>query len=193
MEEEEVLLVQAREGSHEAFCGLLRLHQGRVRAYLNSYIYDRDAADDLAQESFLAAYRSLPTFRGEAPFGLWLLRIAKNKALAYLRDEARRRSRREEGSFASLLAGTLACCVEAEDLETSSKDGELEALRACVERLPNHSAALIRGYYFKNRSAIEIGRELGKGKSAIGMTLLRIRAALRQCMESRLASSESGA
>jgi RNA polymerase sigma-70 factor (ECF subfamily) len=192
MEQEERLVEQARRGSHEAFRELLRLHQGRLRAYLSGYIWDRDAADDLAQESFLAAYRNLGGFRGEAPFGLWLLRIARNHALAYLRNEGRRRAH-EQGKFVPVLANALASCAELGEGDLDSPDREIQALRTCVEKLPAHSAELIRGYYFKNRSVVDMGRELGKGKSAIGMTLLRIRTALRQCMESRLAATEAEA
>ena len=60
-----------------AFEQLLRRHQGMVRAQLRRLLYgDEAAADDLAQEVFLLAWRKLDQFRGEARFSTWLYRIA---------------------------------------------------------------------------------------------------------------------
>jgi len=60
-----------------AFEQLLRRHQGMVRAQLRRLLHGDDAAaDDLAQETFLLAWRKLDQFRGEARFSTWLYRIA---------------------------------------------------------------------------------------------------------------------
>ncbi|HEY3521604.1 MAG TPA: sigma-70 family RNA polymerase sigma factor, partial [Rhodanobacteraceae bacterium] len=60
-----------------AFEQLLRRHQGMVRAQLRRLLHgDAAAADDLAQETFLLAWRKLDQFRGEAAFSTWLYRIA---------------------------------------------------------------------------------------------------------------------
>ncbi len=96
----------ARAGSADAFRALLRLHQGRVRACISRYLRDLGAVDDLVQETFLAAYRSLGSYGGEGPLGLWLLRIAKHGALTYLRDEERRRAR-EARAFEAALSREL--------------------------------------------------------------------------------------
>lgn len=68
-----VLLAEDRR----AFEQLLRRHQGMVRAQLRRLLHGDDAkADDLAQETFLLAWRKLHQFRGEARFSTWLYRIA---------------------------------------------------------------------------------------------------------------------
>ncbi len=60
-----------------AFEQLLRRHQGMVRAQLRRLLHgDAAAADDLAQETFVLAWRKLDQFRGEARFSTWLYRIA---------------------------------------------------------------------------------------------------------------------
>jgi RNA polymerase sigma-70 factor (ECF subfamily) len=60
-----------------AFEQLLRRHQGLVRAQLRRLLHgDHATADDLAQETFLLAWRKLDQFRGEARFSTWLYRIA---------------------------------------------------------------------------------------------------------------------
>jgi RNA polymerase sigma-70 factor (ECF subfamily) len=60
-----------------AFEQLVRRYQGMVRAQLRRLLHgDEAAADDLAQEAFLLAWRKLDQFRGEAKFSTWLYRIA---------------------------------------------------------------------------------------------------------------------
>lgn len=79
-----VLLTEDRR----AFEQLIRRHQGMVRAQLRRLLRGDDAkADDLAQETFLLAWRKLHQFRGEARFSTWLFRIAYSCFL-----QARRKS-----------------------------------------------------------------------------------------------------
>lgn len=71
-----------------AFAELVKRHQSSVRACLRKLTAGNHAlADDLAQETFVAAYRNLASFRHEAKFSTWLYRIATNASLA----DARRR------------------------------------------------------------------------------------------------------
>jgi len=65
------------DGDRLAFEQLVRRHQGMVRAQLRRLLHgDEAAADDLAQETFMLAWRKLDQFRGEARFSTWLYRIA---------------------------------------------------------------------------------------------------------------------
>ncbi|RUL75959.1 RNA polymerase sigma factor [Dyella choica] len=65
------------DGDRRAFEQLVRRHQGMVRAQLRRLLHgDAAAADDLAQETFMLAWRNLDQFRGEAQFSSWLYRIA---------------------------------------------------------------------------------------------------------------------
>ncbi|HVE39628.1 MAG TPA: sigma-70 family RNA polymerase sigma factor [Planctomycetota bacterium] len=180
----------AAAGTSEDFCRILRLHQGRVRAYLRRYVLEADLADDLAQETFLVAYRSFPHRNPAAPLDLWLLGIARHRALTHLRDEARRRSHEARG----LKAALAAWCVERIGAETdpAERDREVFALRQCLSQLPRHSAGLISAYYFERLTSAEIARKWGKKESAVRMTLLRLREALRHCVENRTVSPEVG-
>lgn len=72
-----------------AFEQLVRRHQGVVRAQLRRLCRDDAArADDLAQETFLLAWRKLSTFRGDAHFSTWLFRVAHNCFLQWHRRQA---------------------------------------------------------------------------------------------------------
>jgi RNA polymerase sigma-70 factor, ECF subfamily len=171
------------EPALESFAEILRLHQGRVRAYLRRYVLEADLADDLAQETFLAAYRSLPTRNPGAPVDLWLLSIARHRALKHLRDEARRMR-----PLQAALASWTAARVES----TDPQEDDVSALKQCLAGLPRHSAGLISAYYTDRLTSAEIARKWGKKESAIRMTLLRLREALRQCVEQRRLGAEAG-
>jgi RNA polymerase sigma-70 factor, ECF subfamily len=89
---QELVLVRAAQGgSAEAMEGLFRIHwrQAHRAAYLVTG--DAAAAEDIAQESLLAAIRALDTFDRRRPFGPWLHRIVVNRAIDFARSRALRR------------------------------------------------------------------------------------------------------
>lgn len=186
----DVLIHESRQGSEKAFTELVRLHQGRVRSYLHRLLFNRpdDLVDDLAQETFLAAYRSLQTFKGDAPLDLWLLRVAKNRALTLLRDEDRRRNR--EQSADCVVAGLVVARLEGNPDHESKHHPRLAALRACLKTLPEHSGQMVREFYFRGRGAGDIARSTGRTEGAIWVALLRFRRALRHCVDGRLKTGE---
>lgn len=91
----------ARRGDRDAFADLVRAHHPNVYGLCLGMLGDPAAADDAAQEAFLAAWKGLASFKGEAAFGTWLHRIAANKCL----DLLRRSGRRAEDSLDAILEG----------------------------------------------------------------------------------------
>jgi len=183
---------QAGEGSAESFSRLVLAYQSRVRAYLWAYLRDRDVVEDLAQETFLQACRGLSGYRGESTVGVWLIGIARNLAALYLREKSSRGAR--EGEFASsALARWLTGRVESDAARLEESERRISALEACIERLPEQSARLVRAFYFERERGADLGRRAGKTEGALWMTLLRIRQALRRCIEGRLGTQSQGA
>ncbi len=75
------LLVQrAQGGDKNAFGLLVSKYQRRIQRLIGRMVRDVDLVEDIAQETFVRAYRALPNFRGEAQFYTWLYRIAVNSA-----------------------------------------------------------------------------------------------------------------
>ncbi len=174
------LILHARDGSHEAFGELVRTYQGAVRSYLCRFLRGTEAVDDLAQEVFLVAFRRLNEYRGEAPFQHWLLGIARNQALVYMRGEVRRRQRERrafEAAITQWQTEQLDALADAEEHENT-----VNALRDCIDQLPTASRGVLDRFYFQNQSSESIARELDKKNGAIRMMLLRIRQALGKCV-----------
>ena len=88
------LVARARSGDHAAFEQLYNAHSPRVFALcLRLAGGDRVAATALLQDAFIAAWRGLPSFRGDAPFTSWLHRLAVNAMLQNARSDKRRSAR----------------------------------------------------------------------------------------------------
>lgn len=92
---DEELVKRVQEGDKKAFDLLVRKYQYKITQLINRYIKDPYEAVDVAQESFIKAYRALPNFRGESQFYTWLYRIAINTAKNYIATRARRPSEDE--------------------------------------------------------------------------------------------------
>ena len=84
------LVRRVQKGEKEAFDVLVLKYQHKLLKLISRYIRDSSEALDVAQESFLKAYRALPNFRGESAFYTWLYRIAINTAKNHLVSESRR-------------------------------------------------------------------------------------------------------
>ena len=76
------------DNDQRAFAQLVNRYQSKVRYSLRQLTgWDEALADDLAQETFIKAYKALASFRGEANFGTWLYRIAYNCFIAHVRAQ----------------------------------------------------------------------------------------------------------
>ncbi len=113
------------QDDRHAFSELVRRHQSSVRATLRRLTAGNHAlADDLAQETFLLAYRNLRSFRQEARFSTWLYRIATNAFLAHARK------RKEE-----LLGNADADVAEADDADAPADVAAADPARSANLRL----------------------------------------------------------
>lgn len=91
------LVAKARSGNLFAFEEIVRRHERRVYAVAYRIVRRHDVADDVVQEAFLRAYRSLDRFDTARPFGPWIARIAANLALSHMRSPVAREEELPEG------------------------------------------------------------------------------------------------
>jgi RNA polymerase sigma-70 factor (ECF subfamily) len=131
------LVLRAQQGDVRAFEMLVVKYQRRVERLIGRMVRDSDLVQDIAQESFIRAYRALPQFRGEAAFYTWLYRIAINTAKKALAD-----MKRDPLLFESARS------VSEDGDETSGRENELsdgetpEALLASKEIAAAVNAAI---------------------------------------------------
>src|SRR3954451_15527459 len=84
------MLTKARSGDEEAFRALTEPYRREIEVHCYRILGSAQDAEDLVQETFLAAWRGLDSFEGRASVRTWLYRIATNRCLNALRDAGRR-------------------------------------------------------------------------------------------------------
>src|SRR4030095_5179192 len=89
-EDERGWIARSQDGDHQAFESLVKEHQTMIYSLCYRMTGSMTDAEDLAQETFVAAFRNLNAFRGESKFSSWLYRIATNQCLNWRKGTARR-------------------------------------------------------------------------------------------------------
>ena len=89
-ETDQLLVERVQRGDRRAFDLLVLKYQRKLIRLLGRFVYDQAELEDIAQESFIKAYRALPNFRGESAFYTWLYRIAINTAKNHLASSGSR-------------------------------------------------------------------------------------------------------
>jgi RNA polymerase sigma-70 factor, ECF subfamily len=84
-----LLVERAKRGEVSAFEMLVVKYQRRIERLIGRMVRDTDLVQDIAQETFIRAYRALPQFRGDSAFYTWLYRIAVNTAKKALMEKKR--------------------------------------------------------------------------------------------------------
>ena len=133
------LVERAQKGDKKAFNLLVVRYQNRVAGLLTRYVA-RDDIPDIVQESFIKAYRSLDSFRGESAFYTWLYRIAVNTAKNHLTSLGRRPPRED-------LPEELKRAITLRELEGLSYEEIAEEMQCPV--------GTVRSRIFRAREAID--------------------------------------
>ena len=89
------LVRRVKKGDYRSFDLLVLKYQSRVIALSNKYVHDYHLAEDIAQEAFIKAFKSIHSFREESAFYTWLYRIAANTCKNYLSSKKRSKEKSE--------------------------------------------------------------------------------------------------
>ncbi|VAX18312.1 RNA polymerase sigma-70 factor [hydrothermal vent metagenome] len=85
--EDAQLIARVKKGDYDAFERLVRKYEARIFHHCLKFLNNQDEAEDILQETFLQVYKSLDSFRGEAAFSTWLIKIATNNCLMRIRKK----------------------------------------------------------------------------------------------------------
>jgi RNA polymerase sigma-70 factor (ECF subfamily) len=174
--EEQQLMLQAREGSNEAFRLLVGRHMKSVYNVAFGFVNDHDAAEDVAQETFVRAFSSLKSFRGDAQFGTWLYRIATNLALNRVKQEASR-ARREIRIYAPAIH-------ELQSTEEGTPSTELEIhIERALHELPTLQRAVVLLRHFEGLSTKQVSEILRCSEGTVKTHLFRGMEKLRKKLQ----------
>jgi len=175
--DERELIASAQHGDTRAFEQLVRIHQGIALRVAYLVVRNPTEAEDVTQDAFIKAYRSLGRFRDESPFRPWLLKIVRNEALNRVRS-TKRRDQLAIRAGRDPVSGDAALSPEAEVL-TSEESRQLLAL---IDGLPEKYRSVVVHRYLLDMSEQETSQILGVPpgtvKSRTSRALERLRGAL---------------
>ncbi|NCA83019.1 MAG: sigma-70 family RNA polymerase sigma factor [Opitutae bacterium] len=173
------------DGDTEAFAAIVNAHQRLIAADLSRRLPPQDV-QEVAQDTFIRAFRALPSYRGEAPLRIWILRIARHAAMDFWRKRYRRRDR----LFSDLDDATLLHveAVRQEEIAGRQTDRDAQAsarewLEAALRRLSPDDRAVITLVELEERSMEDAARRLGCGLSAVKVRAFRARRRLKTILE----------
>lgn len=166
------------DGDRDAYRAIVKEYGPVVRACLAGHLRSADAVEDLAQETFIAAYEHLRDFDLEMDFGPWLKGIARNKMLMHFR-----RTHQHGEALEKLKTKAAERVFEDVVRLQSADDGRaVDALRRCFEKLPQRLMGVLKARYFERESVTAIAGKQGTSVSAISSLLFRGRKELQGCM-----------
>jgi len=176
------LAAACRRGDGVALAALVERYQSDVFGTALRLSHNREAALELTNTIFFKAYQNVHTYDAERPLRPWLLRIATNETLNWLRAQRREREHVLPGE-ASEVALDVAAAPGRDDPEALALQLERrEEVRAALARLPERYRVVLTLRYFDDLSYAEIAEITGQDANAVGVQLLRARNMLRAAL-----------
>ncbi|HOU21310.1 MAG TPA: RNA polymerase sigma factor [Kiritimatiellia bacterium] len=172
-------------GDIEAFATIIQTYQRLLAADLARRLPTQDV-QEVAQDTFVRAFRSLPAYRGDAPVRIWLLRIARHAAMDFWRKRYRRRDRLftdlDESEQVRVEAVHQKRLAE-HQADTAAQEETREWLETALQRLSPDDRAVITLVALEERTMEEAARQLGCGLSAVKVRAFRARRRLKAILE----------
>ena len=173
--DEVTALRRAKRGDQEAFAWLVETYQGPVyRLVLRMGLRPADA-EEAAQNAFVAAWRGLPAFRGDAKFSTWLYRLATNAAIDFLRREKKHTDHADIDELEQPDDGPS-------PQETVERSERTAAIRTAVAALPEQYRQVLLLRYMQELSYEEIGRALNLPEGTVKSRINRAKGQLKELL-----------
>jgi RNA polymerase sigma-70 factor (ECF subfamily) len=181
--ESDLALISATlKGNSSAFESLIVKYQPRIFLTARRYARKESEVEDIVQEIFLKAYQRLATFRGEAPFEHWLMRLAVRTCYDFLRQHQRNRETvlsdftEEEQQWLERQPGQAPNSEEA-------ADAARELVHRVLSELPAPARLVITLLEIERKSVKEIAELTGWSVPLVKVRAFRARALMRKCLE----------
>ena len=160
------------------FFSLYNNVHGRVFSYLLSLVHNRAAAEDILQDTASFMWENFDKFEEGTNFNAWAIRIAKNKAMEYLRDNKKTKKLLSDQLYQSI--------AETAEQESKEFNKRINALDKCMEKLSNRDQTLLQLRYSNNVSMNEISVRTGRSSSALYRNITRIYESLKVCISNTM-------
>lgn len=176
---DQALVERVQQGDKKAFDVLVRKYQNKIVKLIGRYVSDQSEAMDVAQETFIKAYRALPNFRGESAFYTWLYRIAINTAKNHLVAQGRRPPDSDiDAVDAEQFDGQSALKEYASPERMALRDELERVIYKAIEDLPEDLRTAITLRELEGMSYEEIAETMGCPIGTVRSRIFRAREAI---------------
>ncbi len=173
------LVLRVQQGDKSAFDLLVLKYQHRIMHLVNRYVKDPSEAQDVAQDTFIKAYRALADFRGESAFYTWLYRIAINTAKNYLLSRSRRHF---DNEIDVQDAEQVENVAQLKDMDTPENllmnEQIVKVIKEAIEKLPEEMRIAITLREFEGMSYEEIAEAMDCPIGTVRSRIFRAREAI---------------
>ena len=168
------LVARAQRGDSDAFATIYAQRVGALSRYLRGILRDPDRADDIAADTFLTAWRKLPSLRDRARFDPWLFRIARNLALNDLKRYRVVPLTPELDPVDESRLGSPVAILE--------RQADASSVRSAVARLSDDQRAVLQLRFFDELPYALIAQRTGKSEEAVRALQYRALGRLRRLL-----------
>jgi RNA polymerase sigma-70 factor (ECF subfamily) len=181
--DDRTLIQELKTGDARAFEAFVLEYQGMVYNTCYSFLNQREDAEDVAQEVFIEAYRSIDSFRGDSSLSTWLYRLSMNKSFDYIR--AKKRKKRGSGllsSFGNDEMSRLNVTDTKQPHEQLEEDEKRQILTAAIDKLPDRQKQAIILSKFEGLSQEQVAEVMETSVSSVESLLVRAKKKLRELL-----------
>jgi RNA polymerase sigma factor (sigma-70 family) len=176
------LIKQTLAGNQAAYADLVKRHQRFVFTLAMRFTKSREDAEEVAQDCFIKAYRSLDTFKQESKFSTWLYSIVYTTAMTSLRKKrVDTSSIDDEETYIQIE--NVSSGFDTNNVENKSRSFYLNQ---AIEQLTADDATIITLFYKGEQSLEEIAQTLGIEANSVKVKLFRARQRLKEKLERNL-------
>ena len=176
------LIEQTLAGNQAAYADLVTRHQRFAFTLAMRFCKNREDAEEVSQDCFIKAYRSLASFQGQAKFSTWLYSIVYTTSMTFLRKKRiDADSIDDENTYIQLENQASGF-----NNNTAEKKSRSYYLNQAIGQLLPDDAAIITLFYMGEQSLEEIGQALGMEANTVKVKLFRARQRLREKLEKSL-------
>jgi RNA polymerase sigma-70 factor (ECF subfamily) len=173
------IISRVLQGEQQAFAELVNRYQNFVFTITLRYTNNREDAEEVAQDIFVKAYRSLADFRGASKFSTWLYTIVTTSCISFLRKKKlETHSLDNEKVFEQVKNQDSG--FDANQVEQKSK---IASVNEAIKLLSPDDAKIITLFYKGEQSLEEIGQIIGMEPNTVKVKLHRARQRLKEKME----------
>lgn len=173
------IISRVLRGEQALYAELVKRHQNFVFTIALRYTPIRENAEEIAQDVFVKAYKSLSDFRGESKFSTWLYTITSTTCISFLRKK-RLETNSLDDERVMEAADSLDSGMSANQVEQKSK---VQMVNEAIKLLSPDDGKLITLFYKGEQSLEEIGQVLGIEPNTVKVKLHRARQRLKEKME----------